>query len=116
MAKSGTVWRSPNSCPPSTDGRQSADPLPGVEEFEIVFAKSGVTAMWNPDCESLLDFAEEQGLTPDFGCRAGACHSCLCNLLAGAIDYFEEPENFNENEGAVLLCCAKPKTNPILDI
>ena len=32
---------------------------------QVTFARSGVTAGWDPACESILDLAERQGLNPD---------------------------------------------------
>lgn len=85
------------------------------DALEVVFARSGVAANWDPEAESLLDFAEDQGIMPDFGCRAGNCHSCMCRLLEGEVLYFAEPEDFHDAD-SILLCCAKPKTNLVIDI
>lgn len=101
-----------NICTPS---KPQGEAEAGDEAFEVVFARSGVAAMWDPEAESLLDFAEDQGIMPDFGCRAGSCHSCMCRLLEGEVLYFAEPEDFHDAD-SILLCCAKPKTNLVIDI
>ena len=81
----------------------------------VTFRKSGISAAWNPKAQSLLAFAEELGLTPEFSCRAGVCGSCKAHLVEGSVAYFEDPlDELADNE--VLLCCAKPTTEIILDL
>ena len=79
------------------------------------FRKSGRSAHWQPGCESLLAFAEEQGLQPDFSCRAGVCGSCRTALVSGAVDYFEDPLD-DPGAGQVLLCCSRPRGPVVLDL
>lgn len=81
----------------------------------VEFRKSGRTAIWNATAESLLAFAEDQGLSPDFSCRAGICGTCKSHLVAGEVDYFEEPLD-ELAPGEVLLCCSKPKGSLVLDL
>lgn len=80
----------------------------------VTFAKAGITARWSAAAPSLLDFAEEQGLYPDYSCRAGSCESCKTRVVSGDFDYplepFERPE-----EGYVLLCCAQPTSDLVLE-
>ncbi len=81
----------------------------------VSFRKSGRSAHWQPGCESLLAFAEEQGLQPDFSCRAGVCGSCRTALVSGAVDYFEDPLD-DPGAGQVLLCCSRPRGPVVLDL
>ena len=74
---------------------------------EIVFARSGKTAQWGDFKGTLLDFAEQQGLTPEFSCRAGICNSCECNLIEGVVSYDEQPLD-PPADGKVLICLARP--------
>jgi ferredoxin-NADP reductase/MOSC domain-containing protein YiiM len=83
--------------------------------IQVTFARSGVTADWDPACESILDLAEKQGLNPDYSCRSGICHTCMCTLVEGEIDYFEEPLDQPE-PGRVLICCSRPKTDIVIEI
>ncbi len=69
----------------------------------------GVKANWNPSFESILDLAEANGLSPDYSCRSGICHTCICKLEEGEVDYVLEPLGAPE-EGTVLICCSKPKS------
>lgn len=73
----------------------------------VTFATSGVSAPWIGSAESLLELAEDAGLHPDFSCRSGICNTCKCELLAGEVEYFEEPLD-PPGPGEVLLCCTRP--------
>jgi ferredoxin len=59
---------------------------------------------------SLLDFAEQLGLTPDFSCRQGQCQSCETGVLEGSVTY-ESPPAASPAPGRALLCCARPQTS-----
>jgi ferredoxin len=53
---------------------------------------------------TLLEQAEAAGLSPDFGCRLGICHTCTCRKTAGPVrnllaDQFTEEEAENETRG-----------------
>lgn len=74
----------------------------------VTFLPDGRQAQWHEECPSLLDLAEETGLSPDFNCRAGLCNTCMCTLVSGEVDYFEEPLD-PVPEGKVLLCCSRPR-------
>lgn len=81
----------------------------------VTFRKSGIAAAWNPKAQSLLVFAEELGLTPEFSCRAGVCGSCKAHIIEGDVAYFEDPlDELASDE--VLLCCSRPTTEIVLDL
>ena len=93
---------------------------PGAETelaggLQVTFARSGVTADWDPACESILDLAERQGLTPDFSCRSGICQTCICTLVEGEVEYLEEPLD-ELPPGSVLICCSKPKSSLVIEV
>lgn len=78
--------------------------------FTVKFTESGTEATWNGEQPALLDFAEAEGLTPEFGCRTGTCFACETTLIKGKVSY--DPEPFLEvPEGKVLLCCAQPASD-----
>ncbi|MCZ6863665.1 MAG: 2Fe-2S iron-sulfur cluster-binding protein, partial [Alphaproteobacteria bacterium] len=83
--------------------------------IQVTFARSGVTADWDPACDSILDLAERHGLDPDYSCRSGICQTCICELIEGEVEYFEEPLD-EPNPGSVLICCSKPKTNLVIEV
>jgi ferredoxin-NADP reductase len=84
-------------------------------QLDVSFAKAGLTAEWDPSLETILDFAEAQGLRPDFSCRTGICHTCMCKLIEGEVEYVTEPLDMPD-PGCVLICCSKPKTNVVVNI
>ena len=93
-------------------------PLPKTEAeqtktAEIVFARSGQTVAWDSGSESLLEFAEANGLNPDYSCRQGICGVCRCKIQEGEVDYQVDPTAEIE-EGSVLICISKPKTSRIV--
>ncbi len=83
--------------------------------LQVTFARSGVTADWDPACASILDLAERQGLSPDFSCRSGICQTCICTLVEGEVEYLEEPLD-ELPPGSVLICCSKPKSNLVIEV
>ncbi|MDH6198608.1 ferredoxin-NADP reductase [Mycobacterium frederiksbergense] len=76
----------------------------------VTFAESQVTARWDPTSHSLLDFAEEQGVFPNYACRQGSCESCMTRVTDGEFEYVDEPFEA-PGEGFVLLCCSRPVTD-----
>jgi ferredoxin-NADP reductase len=76
----------------------------------VTFSMSGKTSPWTGEQQTLLDFAEAQGLSPAFSCRAGICNTCQCTLVAGEVNYIVEPLD-RPPPGTVLLCCAAPAGN-----
>ncbi|RUM96067.1 2Fe-2S iron-sulfur cluster binding domain-containing protein [Pseudaminobacter arsenicus] len=99
----------PAAAPPSADKAVAGDGI------TVEFRKSGLTAMWDEEAGSLLDFAEAQGLSPDFSCRAGICSTCKSRLVEGEVAYFEEPLD-ELGAGEMLLCCSKPQGPVVIDI
>lgn len=82
--------------------------------LEITFAKSGKTCAWKPNGHSLLDFAEEQGIRIDSGCRAGNCGTCLTAVKSGEVRYTVE-SGAKPEAGSCLVCVSVPKGNLVLD-
>ncbi len=76
----------------------------------ITFSKSGKTLSWDPDADSLLDYAEDNNIKVDSGCRAGSCGSCQTILESGDVVYSQDPD-VDIEAGHCLLCISKPKNN-----
>lgn len=76
-------------------------------EASVAFAEAEVTADWTPEKGTLLELAEDAGLSPVYGCRSGSCGSCAVKLLEGNVRYVQEP-SFPVAAGDVLTCCAVP--------
>jgi ferredoxin-NADP reductase len=81
----------------------------------VTFARSGISARWDDRYPSILEFAEAQGLSPDFSCRAGVCSTCRCTLRSGAVAYVEEPL-VEPGDGMALICCSRPDGDITLDL
>ena len=95
--------------------KRAAEVVQCCEEIEVTFSKSAVTANWNPSFESILDLAEANGLSPDYSCRSGICHTCICGLEEGEVEYVLEPLE-PPDQGSVLICCSKPKIDVVVDV
>lgn len=81
--------------------------LPQASGAIVEFTKSKVEQAWSPEEGSLLDFAENHGFTPEFGCRSGQCGACKVTLSQGSVCYQSE-HSFPLEANEVLLCCAVP--------
>ncbi len=84
-----------------------------IEAAEIVFAQSKQTVTWQTDADSILDFAEANGLNPPYSCRQGICGTCECRILEGEVEYQTTPTATVE-DGSVLICISKPKTSKVV--
>ncbi len=82
---------------------------------QVVFARSGITADWDPACETILDLAERHGLSPDYSCRSGICSTCSAAVTEGEVEYLEPPMD-EPAAGHVLICSARPRTNIVVEI
>ncbi len=81
----------------------------------VSFARSGITAAWDPKYQSLLELAEACDVPVRWSCRTGVCHTCMTGLIAGSISCNPEPLE-RPAPGNVLLCCSQPDANVILDL
>lgn len=81
----------------------------------VTFALSGKVIAWDGKQPTLLEFAEAHGLSPDFSCRQGICSTCKCEIVAGTVEYISEPLDLPE-EGEVLICCSRPKSDVTINI
>lgn len=91
------------------------DTVDGTDTPTVHFAKAGIAVPWDPASANLLEFAEDQGLMPDFSCRAGTCTSCLTKILSGETAYTVEPFEKPE-KGYALICCAVPAGDVTLEL
>lgn len=106
---------------PATLERKRVAPPPAASQMAIpkaalvTFAQTGITAPFDPRALNLLEFAEDQGLSPPFSCRSGSCGSCATRKLAGNVRYIDTPSGII-GEDEVLLCCAVPDGPVTLDV
>jgi len=81
---------------------------------KVEFARSGKTCTWIKEVGSLLELAEAQGVSIDFGCRAGNCGTCLTAIKEGKVEYLSEP-GVPPEDGSCLSCIAVPNGKLVLD-
>jgi len=81
----------------------------------VAFARSGITAAWNPKFGSLLELAEACDVPVRWSCRSGVCHTCMTGLVGGSVSYQPEPLE-RPAPGNVLVCCSQPSAGVTLDL
>jgi ferredoxin-NADP reductase/MOSC domain-containing protein YiiM len=79
----------------------------------VTFARSGLTV--RSDGSSLLDLADACDVPTRWSCRTGVCHTCVTPLLSGDISYHPAPLE-PPAAGQLLICCARPGTDLVLDL
>ena len=67
---------------------------------------------------SLLESLREKGVDLPYGCRYGGCITCAAKLVAGEIDQRGQValNNRQVNNGYVVLCVARPKSDCTFDV
>jgi ferredoxin-NADP reductase len=108
-----TILEEDEDCAPAAPIVEPPTLLEG--ELSVEFLPSGKRVAWDPGCHSLLELAEQAGLTPAFNCRAGLCNTCQVPLRQGSVEYFEEPLDVPQ-DGRVLLCCSRPTSAVTVDL
>ncbi|SOE87295.1 MOSC domain-containing protein YiiM [Burkholderia sp. YR290] len=82
----------------------------------VSFARSGVAAHWNAAAyPNILELAEACDVPVRWACRTGVCHRCESGLVSGAISYGPEPLDLPA-QGNVLVCCAQPAGDVVVDL
>jgi stearoyl-CoA 9-desaturase NADPH oxidoreductase len=65
---------------------------------------------------SLLEQAEHAGLSPQFGCRMGICHTCTCRKTAGRVRNLVTGDVSSADEEDVQICISVPVGDVELDL
>ena len=81
----------------------------------VTFARSGITTPSGSHGRSVLDLADACDVPTRWSCRTGVCHTCLTPLLSGDITYSPDPLEPPAG-GQILICCAQPATEIVLDM
>ncbi len=71
--------------------------------------------MWDGSAGSILEFAEDNGIPMDSGCRAGNCGACVTAVVKGDVKYLNEPGATPE-KGSCLTCITIPETDLSLEV
>lgn len=100
----------------SQTNQQQPDPTNSVKTTEaqlpvVVFTKVGKEIPCDEE-DTILDLAEQEGIELPSGCRMGACGSCKLPLLAGEVNYDDDPEC---EPGHLLSCIAKPVGRVVIE-
>jgi ferredoxin-NADP reductase len=82
---------------------------------QISFARSGLNVRWDPAFQNLLELAEACDVPVRWSCRTGVCHNCESGLVAGTVSYRPAPVDAPA-DGNVLICCAQPEGDVVLDL
>jgi ferredoxin-NADP reductase/MOSC domain-containing protein YiiM len=100
---------------PGLTGQSVRPPHPGPpgDGPTVTFARSGVSTPFPGG--TVLDLAEACDVPARWSCRTGVCHTCVTPVLSGAVDYAPDPLE-PPSAGQVLICCARPHTDLVLDM
>ena len=85
---------------------------------KITIIKRGNKSFKVSDRKPLLQVLRTQGLDLPYGCEYGGCITCAAKLIKGEIDQRSQValNNRQINDGYVVLCVAKPKTDCEIEI
>ena len=66
----------------------------------------------------LLQELKEQGVDLPYGCQYGGCITCAAKLIEGEVDQRSQValNNRQINDGYIILCVARPKTDCTIEI
>jgi ferredoxin-NADP reductase/MOSC domain-containing protein YiiM len=81
----------------------------------VTFARSGISARFGAAGRSLLELADACDVPSRWSCRTGVCHTCVTPLLSGSVSYSPDPLE-PPADGEVLICCARPSADIVLDM
>jgi ferredoxin-NADP reductase/MOSC domain-containing protein YiiM len=82
----------------------------------VSFARSGIAAHWKASAyQSILELAEACDVPVRWSCRTGVCHTCESGLVSGEVVYGPEPLD-KPADGNVLVCCAQPVRDVVIDL
>jgi ferredoxin-NADP reductase/MOSC domain-containing protein YiiM len=81
----------------------------------VTFARSGISVPFATSRRSVLELADACDVPTRWACRTGVCHTCTTPLLSGEVTYSPDPLE-PPTDGDVLICCARPGTDIVLDM
>ncbi|MBO0728718.1 MAG: MOSC domain-containing protein [Acidimicrobiaceae bacterium] len=81
----------------------------------VTFSRSGISTPFDRKHKSVLELADACDISTRWSCRTGVCHTCTTALLSGTVSYQPAPLEL-PTEGEVLICCARPDTDIIVDM
>ncbi len=99
---------------PSTISKKEKTPQAEILSSTITFSKSAKSISWDSSFDSLLEFAEDNGIEVESGCRSGSCGSCQTAMHSGSVDFNQQPD-FDITPGYCLMCISTPQGDLTLD-
>ena len=88
-----------------------------VKTFWVELSNRGGISYQVQPKRALLDSLREQGVDLPYGCKYGGCITCAAKLIDGEVDQRRQValNNRQINDGYIILCVARPKSNLILE-
>jgi ferredoxin len=83
---------------------------------KVEFKRSNITVDWDDRFESILELAEESGISIESDCEQGFCGTCKVKLLDGEVT-METDDGLDDEDleqKMILLCVAIPKTDIVV--
>ncbi|MDO6708666.1 molybdopterin-dependent oxidoreductase [Photobacterium sp. 1_MG-2023] len=88
---------------------------PANQQFRVTFSKSAQREhIWTSDSGTLLEFAENQQIKMNSGCRVGQCESCAVRIVSGEVMHLHGQEP--EDPQTCFTCQAIPVSDLELDV
>ena len=81
----------------------------------VTFARSGLSVPFAAGRGNVLSLAEACDVPTRWSCRTGVCYTRVTPLLSGDIGYAPDPLELPAG-GQVLICCAQPSSDIVLDM
>jgi hypothetical protein len=88
---------------------------PPGEEPPVTFARSGLTVRWAERYGTILELAEACRGAGSVVVSDRGLHTCETGLVSGDVDYSPEPIDAPA-AGNVLVCCARPRDDLVVDL
>jgi len=86
----------------------------GSAEGEMAFTRTG-TSGTNTGAP-ILEQAEEQGLTPEYGCRMGICFTCVSRKTEGTVRNVMTGEESSLPDEDIRICVSAPVGDCAIDL
>jgi ferredoxin-NADP reductase len=99
---------------PSSIGKKESTLIANDERFTLEFARSKNKVDASTGA-TILEIAEQNQISIDFGCRVGNCGTCSIAIRKGSVKY-DESHDADVEEGSCLACIARPASDLVLDL
>ena len=89
-----------------------------VKKFQVEISNRSGISYQVEHKRPLLDSLREHGLDLPYGCKYGGCITCAAKPIDGEVDQRRQValNNRQINDGYIILCVARPKSDLVLEI